>query len=153
MIRRSATANSAASPNVTPLTFGQRMGINNPPETEKVDAQIWLNVGYLTGNQEYPFVSLPFGIPIDTQQPLELRGRNADFNTFVTHRNKLLEQIKQAGDALAPGEEAYLSMIGDNEEIGPGLGLVIQLRRRESKDAAKPTNEGFLPEFELKLAV
>lgn len=140
MIRRNAIAPAAGT------TFGARMGMIQAAESAREDSQVWLNVGYMTGDPEYPIVTLPYGIPVDTQKPLALpRGKNEKFFAFVLHRNGLLEQIQKAAADLAPGEDI---VIGGDEG-----GLVLQLRRREAERAAEEAPAvGYFPAFELKIA-
>ena len=95
-------------------------------------AQTWMNVGYITtvemaGVKEDVFVSLPVGIPLDTQEPVELRGRNEGYRALQAARNDLLEQCQAEAAKLAPGED---KIIGD-----PKKGLVIQLRRIQGEMA------------------
>lgn len=140
MIRRNTIATPAA-------TFGQRFGLQNlQPEGEaRQDAEVWLNIGYETGDPEYPFVSLPFGIALDTMQPAQIRGRgNTDYAQFVAAKNSLLEQLQAAAATLAPGEEMILAPAGSEG------GLVIQMRRKEAKSEQAPeVTERFAPRFTL----
>jgi len=144
MIRRNeaAAAVQASKSNIMPMKFGQRMGMSQAPEVE-AKAEIWLNIGYETGDPEYPLITLPFGIPIDTQGESPLRGQNPKFLAFTKRKNELLKQIQAAGAKLAPGEEA---IIGGTEG-----GLVLQLRRRATDSADLPVDEDLLPAFELNL--
>jgi hypothetical protein len=142
MIRR----NTAAAPTTT---FGERMNPANvlAAQTERVDAQVWLNIGYETGDDEYPVVTLPFGIAVDTMKSLPVpRGKNEKYLEFVQRRNALLETIQKTADALAPGEDAVIG--------GVEGGLILQLRRREGdvEEAPAPVDGGYFPAFELKLA-
>lgn len=90
---------------------------------QKPSAQVWLNLGYdvevtnADGTIETRFVSLPVGIPVDTTDPVEMRGRNADYLAFTKRRNELLETLQAAAKGLKPGEETKVS------------GLQIQIRR------------------------
>lgn len=118
MIRKSFVAAPAAV-----AAFGRGAAGAQAP-----DAEIWMNVGYETGDAKYPFVSLPFGIPVDTQRPLELRGQDATFHAFTAARNDLLEQIQTMASKLAPGEDVIISS-------GEG-GLALQLRRRNGQAVA-----------------
>ena len=108
-------------------TFGAGTGNNTGGnQKEQVKAQVWLNIGYVAegaGNDgEDRFVSLPVGIPLDTQEPLPTNARNVDYAKFNAARNDLLAQALAAGEKLAPGEEQFLN-------------LRIQIRRVEDKRA------------------
>jgi hypothetical protein len=85
-------------------------------------AEFWLNVGYEVGEpgtDDYRFVSLPIGIPVDTMKPIEIKTRNVEFGQFQSAQNDLLRQIQTKAAELAPGEA---------EVFGEGP-LKIQLRR------------------------
>jgi len=132
MIRRNFVAGNN---NAEPMTFGQRMGMSPAEAQRQPDAEVWLNVGILTNDEKYPIVTLPYGIPIDTQRPLELgRGSNPEFTRFLKSRNGLLKELQDAAAQLAPGEDA---IIGGTEE-----GLVLQLRRRAAEAVEEPTDVG-----------
>lgn len=84
-------------------------------------AEFWLNVGYYVKHEtpegvEDRFVSLPTGIPLDTQEALKTNSRSADYNNFNAARNDLHDQIMQVAGELEAGEERVLN-------------LSIQLRR------------------------
>lgn len=103
--------------------FGARLGMVAAADaSNRPEADIWLNIGYETGDEQYPLVTLPFGIPIDTQNPRSVRGNDPKFLMFVDAQNGLLEQIQKMAAELAPGDS---TIIGGGEG-----GLVIQLRRR-----------------------
>lgn len=104
-------------------TFGNFAGTSSAPApatTERVNAQTWLNIGYLAGDgEDAKFVSLPVGIPLDTQKALDM-PRSADFAALQSARNDFLTQMQDAAGKLAPGEELIIGIDG---------GLCIQLRR------------------------
>lgn len=142
MIKRNIPSNAAG--NVT--TFGQRMAnssISSQGAEERIDAEVWLNVGILTGDEKYPIVTLPYGIPIDTQKPLALGRGDNDYAKFLSARNGLLVEIQNAAADLAPGEEC---IIGGSED-----GLILQLRRRSAEVAAPtaPEANDLLGGFEI----
>lgn len=141
MIKR----NAATAPART-TTFGDRMSNVAAAAPERVDAQVWLNIGYETGDEEYPVVTLPFGIAVDTMKTLPVpRGKNEKYLEFVQRRNALLEQIQLAADELSPGEDITIG--------GVEGGLILQLRRREGEaaEAPAPTDDGYFPAFALKV--
>lgn len=93
-------------------TFGTRAAASSE---DKPKANYWLNVGYTVevaledGTTEKRFVSLPFGIPLDTQEKLPM-GRNPQFNQFQAARNDLLDQIIAYASTLEPGDEAIINL-------------------------------------------
>ena len=108
-------------------TFGKPQA-NNSSKDDRPKAQFWLNIGYpvtvkTESGEEQRFVSLPTGIPLDTQEPLATNSRNAEFAAFQAARNNLHEQIMAAAQALQPGEEKILN-------------LQIQLRRVNEESVA-----------------
>lgn len=123
------------------ITGGNKQ-TNNAAKDDRPKSQFWLNIGYETdivdentGNKK--FVSLPVGIPVDTQDKLPTNTRNQEFAEFQMARNDLLEQIMEVAKKLAPGEE-YL------------LNLQIQLRRINEEQADIPADEN---KFVRKLAL
>lgn len=129
MIRRNAPASAAAPVR----TFGALAGLASPASNDLPEAEIWLNIGYETGDPDYPIVTLPFGIPVDTQKELKLTGRNEQFLAFTAARNNLLQQIQDMAKDLAPGEDI---IIGGQEG-----GLVLQLRRKNSAVSQAPAED------------
>lgn len=120
----------------------QSNGSGNSSKRDMPEAQVWLNFGYETGNAEYPFVSLPAGIPIDTTNPIEIRGRNDVFNAFTAARNDLLKQFQDQAAKMEPGEEIIIS-------LGEG-GFAAQLRRRSEKPTApEAENNQFVRSFQF----
>mgnify|MGYP003452028376 CR=1 FL=1 len=105
-------------------------GSNNADRSQQSKAKIWLNIGYLvtdvpvTGaeaNQtEDRFVSLPVGIPLDTMEKLPTNSRNASYAQFQAARNDLYDQLMEAAEKLAPGEDIVMGIDG---------GLAVQIRR------------------------
>lgn len=82
------------------------------PAREK--AVLWLNLGYSSGviddDGKEKFVSLPLGIPLDTQEHLPTSSKNADFAKFQAARNNLLDQLMEAAKSLAPGESRVVKL-------------------------------------------
>lgn len=111
------------------INFEKTYGVKNnaaaaASSNERPKAQLWLNVGYLSDalddNGERRFVSLPTGIPLDTQERLDTRSRNREFAQFQAARNDLLDQILKQGEQLKAGESVVLETAS---------GLAIQVRR------------------------
>src|SRR5690606_19606928 len=113
-------------------TFGAGSGNVQSGKDDRPKAQLWLNIGYDSGvpddDGKTRFVSLPTGIPLDTQEKLPVNSRTRDFAAFQSARNDLLDQILSVGKTLAPGEERTLN-------------LVIQLRRVNADLEAIPADE------------
>jgi hypothetical protein len=130
---------AAAGSASTPL-FG---GLGNPNQgqgmTDRRDlpkAQTWLNFGYPVGEpgtEDYRFVSLPTGIPLDTQEELPIRSNNG-FGQFTAARNDFLKQMQEAASGLAPGAEMLIGPVGDTP-------LYIQLRRVNDPVTPPATDE------------
>lgn len=121
-------------------TFGRRSQ-QQAPTQEREAAQFWLNVGYRTEDELYPFVSLAQGIPLDTIQALSITGRNEAFREFQSARNDLHTQIMTMAKGLQPGEDR----IFETEN-----GLAIQIRRVDAaQEAPSPENNTFVRKLSL----
>lgn len=118
-------------------TFGTKAqaGATSTTKTDKPKAEFWLNVGYPVEYKtqtpegvvtEIRFVSLPVGIPLDTQEDLPTTSRNEQYAQFQAARNDLLAQLKEAARSLAPGEEQTIN-------------LSLQLRRVNGEQPAATT--------------
>ena len=98
---------------------------------ERKKADFWLNIGYQVeserdGETIQRFISLPTGIPLDTQEHLPIRGNNVDFKNMRSAQNELLDALKDAAAALQPGEAQIVN-------------LQIELRRVNGEQAATPS--------------
>lgn len=113
------------------FTFGQsNAAATSTAKTDKPKAQFWLNIGYVAneGSEDEKFISLPTGIPLDTQEPLPTNSSNADFRAMRCAQNDLLEQLIQYAQNLEPGEEGIIN-------------LQVQLRRVKAEAADIPADE------------
>lgn len=123
-------------------TFGAAPAAASAPSAaDRAKAQVWLNIGYTARgageNGADRFVSLPVGIPLDTQEPVKLQGRNEDYLAFTSARNDLLDQIMAAANKLQPGEEKVLN-------------LEIQMRRvGEEQVATAPSENKFSRQLDI----
>ncbi len=109
-------------------------------------AQLWMNIGYVmavtvtladgTSEDREEFVSLPVGIPLDTQEPKAITGTSDIYRKRVAAQNKLLEDAQKLGAELKPGEDAI---------IGDRTGLCIQIRRISEEQAAPSVDESENP--------
>lgn len=114
-------------------TFGQTFGqskTNEASSGERPKAQFWLNIGYTAneGTDEAKFISLPTGIPLDTQEPLSTKSSNDDFRAMRFAQNDLLEQLLAFAKDLEPGAEGILQ-------------LQVQLRRVKDDAPAISTDD------------
>lgn len=119
-------------------TFGQKAGGD---KRDLPKAQFWLNVGYSVEvdteeGVENRFVSLPVGIPLDTQEKLPTNSRNQQFAQFQSARNDLMDQILEVAQSLTPGEERILN-------------LEIQLRRVNEETVVSSTNNPFAKKLSI----
>lgn len=123
-INPNRTFGEADTGNVT--TFGRRP--NAGAQSEQPAAQFWINLGYSqtvtnaeTNEPEQVFVSLPYGIPLDTQKAFELKG-SPNMVKLRDAQNKLLDSMITAANKLAPGEERLIC-------VDETTGLSVQMRR------------------------
>lgn len=119
-------------------TFGRFNRFNNnasaEPEvkTERKQAEFWINVGYETGDEKYPFVSLPLGVPLSLDDRKEIRG-TSEYVNFLSAQNGLLEELIELAGQLEPGEDTIFSH--------PEMPLALQLRRVRGEVAPTETTE------------
>ena len=116
-------------------TFGKPQATNSSKD-DRPKAQFWLNIGYpvtvkTESGEEQRFVSLPTGIPLDTQEALPTNSRNAEFAAFQAARNNLHDQFMAVAAKLQPGEEKIIGL-GDS-------GLALQIRRVNEASAPVST--------------
>lgn len=128
------------------VNFERTFGKNSAPAAPAADArpksQLWLNIGYSSDviDEETGvarFVSLPVGIPLDTQDKLPTNSRNKEYAAFQAARNDLMDQLMEVSKSLAPGEERILN-------------LEIQLRRVNDEAEEVPADQNV---FVKKLAL
>ena len=127
---------AVANTKSAPITFGQRYANAAVPPQEKPKSEFWLNIGYTREVEteegiDSKFVSLPIGIPLDTQEHVNANSRNNDFAEFQSARNDLLDEIMEFARTLEPGKDAILN-------------LEIQLRRiNEDRPSVPSTSNKF----------
>jgi len=127
-----------------PSSFGRTFGQAAPAAAttapqDRPKAQWWLNVGYEVdypvegGGTEKRLVSLPTGIPLDTQQPIKNNSRNPTYAEFIGARNNLLEELMAKAQTMKPGEVVEVP-------------LMIQLRcvNDEENAPAAPEKNSFV---------
>lgn len=110
--------------------------------SEKKKAKYWVNIGYATqgmnsqtNEMEEVFISLPFGIPLDTMSLADLKG--GDFNRRLARsKNALLQTFLDKAESLEAGEEQILDM---------GAKLQVRIRRvtEETEQSAGDTFQPF----------
>lgn len=106
--------------------------------SDRPKAKYWLNIGIMTkvqnaeGEEIEHFVALPQGIPLDTMEPLAIRGQNMDYRARLTAQNDLLQQALDLAATLAPGETKLLST---------GKGLQVQVRHVAAEAEAIPADQ------------
>lgn len=113
----------------TPAQFGKSSA---PAASDKPKAEFWINLGYtsehLDDKGEPYFISLPQGIPLDTQEQLPTNSRNDQFAAFSAARNDLHDQLLAHAANLQPGEATTVK-------------LEVQIRRVNAPAAPiDPTN-------------
>jgi HAMP domain-containing protein len=93
---------------------------NTTDSTEREQAQVYLNIGFMSKNAEGEdeFISLPVGVGLDTMKPINVSGSNEEWKQLAQAKNALMEQLQKAAEQMEPGEE---HVIAD---------LQIQIRRR-----------------------
>lgn len=120
----------------TARVFGARSNTAATSVDDRVKAQFWLNVGYVSNVKDedgtYRFVSLAQGIPLDSIESLPVNSRNQSFAMFRQAQNELRDDLLTEAKQLKPGEDMIF-------EAGPS-GLTFQLRRVQDEQAA-PTGE------------
>lgn len=110
--------------------FGAQAAPAQAAPQERPKAQFWVNVGYVQQIQrvatdgsvavEDVFVSLPYGLPLDTMTKADTSSRNVEFSALMSARNNLLDQVLEVAKTLQPGEEKIIG--------GVAGGLQLQLR-------------------------
>lgn len=124
-------------------SFGKQPtpGNGGTKKEDKPKAEFWMNVGYETGDPEYPFISLPMGIPLDTMERADETANNPAFAEFRQAQNLLLDQIMEQASQLQPGDSIILPL--------EGCALAVQIRRRKEQSVPQAgTNRFAKPLFE-----
>ena len=120
---------------------------NAPAKGEaKEKSQIWLNVGInlpmpkADGTTENVFISLPFGLALDTMTKAESKGSSTEYAHMVQAKNWLLEQLQAAGNKLDAGQSQTIA------------GLELQMRRVGEAAQADPNQNAFLAQIRARFA-
>jgi hypothetical protein len=111
-------------------TFGQSSAKAASNTDARPKAQFWLNIGYTAneGTEDAKFISLPTGIPLDTQEHLATNSSNEDFRAMRCAQNDLLDQLLEFAKDLEPGAEGIIQ-------------LQVQLRRVKGDAPAIASDE------------
>lgn len=93
-----------------------------PKSNARVQSQVYLNAGMKIqgADGETVFASLPFGIPIDTQEAKALTT-SPKLNHSIKAGNDLLAALQAKAEKIAPGEAVTVN-------------LQLELRKRKSTD-------------------
>ena len=122
------------------LSFANETASKKNAETasaKREASELWLNVGVEVNGK---FVSLPFGLALDTMNHVEARGQNVEYVQLQNARNELLEDLKEVAAKLAPGEEIEVPV------------LTIRIRRKNSELELAPENNPFSTNFKALFA-
>ena len=98
--------------------------------SDKPKSELWLNIGYVANDEDQTFISVPMGLPVDTQEPIKLSGSNEDWLMLAAARNGLLEELQKKGFSLEKGEEIEIP-------------LIVRLRRVKEETVIDPKNNKF----------
>lgn len=107
----------------SPTVFGQKNNAAVAP-ADRPKADLWINLGYESThlNEETGkpyFISLPQGIPLDTQELADTNVRSPELAAIRNGQNDLHAQLMEHCKNLQPGEEMFVT-------------LQVQVRRRKA---------------------
>lgn len=118
----------------------KKPALNTVATEPQTKSEFWLNIGYQVAVEtdngvEERFVSLPFGIPLDTMKPYEITTASDAFAYLRMAQNDLLEAIMEVAHSLKQGESKVISA-GDQ--------LAVEIRRtRTSRNDLKSDENPF----------
>lgn len=102
-------------------------GAGRQQSGDRPQAEFFINVGVTVpmpdeeGNMVDTFLSLPYGLPLDTMSELVIRGNNEVWNNQAAARNELLKALVKMGGELE---------VGSGQELPK---LQVQLYRRKEQ--------------------
>lgn len=116
-------------------------GGNSNQQSEKDNAEYWLNIGYETsvknsetGEEESIFVSLARGIPLDSIVPFDVsKTRSSNMAQLRDAQNGLHEMFMGEAKKLEPGEAKLLI-------IDEAIGLAVQIKRVKAEQEVPAEN-------------
>lgn len=125
------------------LDFTKNTALKNTKDAAKdlPKSQFWMNVGFTAEGAgtdgEDMFVSLPYGLPLDSMEHVNTKSKNADYTQLQQARNSLLDQVKEAAATLQPGESMTVQ-------------LEVQIRRIEEEVGETVSSDNkFMRSFKL----
>lgn len=111
-------------------------------------AQVYLNFGYIIevedaeGQPHEDFISLPFGLPLDTMNQSQMTGQNVDYANKLAARNNLLADLLAHAETFEPGQAEYLI-------VDEATGMAVEIRRRGTPAVASTDNNPYLRRLEF----
>lgn len=107
-----------------PTKFGAQTASAATPAADRPQAQLWINLGYesdvINEDTGKPyFISLPQGIPLDTQEPADTNVRSPEFAAIRSAQNQFHADLMDHVKDLKPGEEKFVT-------------ITVQVRRRKA---------------------
>lgn len=114
--------------------------------TNKPKPRFWMNIGYLmpsvnsvTGEAEDLFVSLPFGIPLDTMSLAKVEG--GEFSRRLARtKNAFLAKLMANAQLMEPGAESIV-------DVGETFQIRIRRVMEETETTASDTFS--VPDFKF----
>ncbi|ECQ2933722.1 hypothetical protein PJM40_0011 [Salmonella phage vB_SenP_UTK0002] len=114
--------------------IGAALGGKPAAGAQRPQAEVFINVGINVqmpneeGEMVDTFLSLPFGLPLDTMNELVIRGNNQQWNEQAAARNELLKALVKMGEALDAGTGTEMPK------------LSVQLYRRKAQEEHQASN-------------
>lgn len=107
-----------------PKTFGITQPAASAPAADRPQAEFWINIGYESEHLDEEtgqpfFISLPQGVPLDTQEPADTKINSPKLAAIRSGQNDLLDQLLEFTKDMAPGEARNIQ-------------LTVQVRRRKA---------------------
>lgn len=119
--------------------FGANKSAAVAAKSDKPKAQFWLNVGLVKEVKgEDVFLSLPIGIPLDTQDRLPETSSNKEYAQMQAARNNIVDQLMAYAETMEAGDDVIID-------------LKVQLRRVKATQevSVKPDENPFAIALDL----
>ncbi|HBT8865650.1 TPA: hypothetical protein MCM04_005067 [Klebsiella pneumoniae] len=119
--------NSNEARSIIGAALGGKGNGNRQQSGDRPQAEFFINIGVTVpmpdenGNMVDTFLSLPYGLPLDTMSELVIRGNNEVWNNQAAARNELLKALVKMGGELEAGSGQELPK------------LQVQLYRRKEQ--------------------
>ncbi len=81
------------------------MNSSSKTKSDKPQTKVWMNPGLPIAGT---FVGVPFGVPLDTMEEVEVVGKNEDFRQLLRSKNRVLRKFQAIANKLKPGEEKVI---------------------------------------------